>query len=73
MSDSSDHERPASSDAVVKMTNPGEEQAAAPEPVAEPAAEQQEPAEHQGVGADHPLQVLLGETEVLPGWTAARR
>ena len=28
------------------------------------AAEQEEPAEHEGVGADHPLEVALGEAEV---------
>ena len=65
MSDSSDHERPASSDAVGEDDDAGEEDAAAAEPVAEPPAEQQEAAEHQGVGADHPLQVLLREAEVV--------
>ena len=41
-----------------------EEDAAAAQHVGGPAAEQQEPAEDQGVGADHPLEVLLREPEV---------
>ena len=41
-----------------------EEDAAAPQHVGGPPAEQQEAAEHERVGADHPLQVLLGEPEV---------
>jgi len=42
---------------------PGDEDLAAPEQVASPAAEQQQPAERHGVGVDHPLQVRSGETE----------
>ncbi len=40
------------------------EDASAPEDVGEPAAEQEEPSEDQGVGADHPLQVLLRKAEI---------
>ena len=38
-----------------------EEDPAAAQHVGGSAAEQQEPAEHECVGADHPLEVLLGE------------
>ena len=40
------------------------EQAPAAEPVPEPAGEQQEPAEGQGVGVDRPLQVRPGRAQV---------
>ncbi len=40
------------------------EDASAPEDVGEPAAEQEEPSEDQGIGADHPLQVFLREAEI---------
>jgi len=43
----------------------GEEHPAVPEQVAEPAAQQQEPAEGEQVGVDHPGQARLGEAEVL--------
>ena len=48
--------RPSSSDAAVKTMTPDEEQPAAAEQVGGPAAEQQETAEHERVGVDHPLQ-----------------
>ena len=41
----------------------GGEDPAAAQQVGEPAAEQQEPAEGQRVGADHPLQVVGGEVQ----------
>jgi hypothetical protein len=43
---------------------PGAEHPPAAEQVGRAAAEQQEAAEQQRVGADHPLEVLLGEPEV---------
>ena len=42
---------------------PGEEDPAAFEQVAGPAAEQQQPAERHGVGVDHPRQVRPGKAE----------
>ena len=41
-----------------------EEKAPPPEQVGGAAAEEQEPAEDERVGADHPLEVLLGEPEI---------
>ena len=43
---------------------PRDEQPPAPEQVGEPAAEQQDAAEHDRVGGDHPLQVRLREVQV---------
>ena len=42
----------------------GDEEPAPAEQVGHPAAEQQEAAEHDRVGGDHPLQALLAEVEV---------
>ena len=44
-----------------------EEHAAATEHVGEPAAEQQQAAEGEGVGGDHPLAVVVAEPEVRLG------
>jgi hypothetical protein len=43
---------------------PDEKESPAPEEVGEPPAEQEGAAEHDRVGGDHPLQVLLGEAEI---------
>ena len=48
----------------MKKGDADEEDAAAAQHVGGPATEQQEPSEDQGVGADHPLEVLLREPEV---------
>ena len=64
ISDASDQASPASSEATVNTTMPPRNMPAAAQHVGGPSAEQQEPAEDQGVGADHPLEVLLGEPEV---------
>jgi DNA-binding MarR family transcriptional regulator len=45
---------------------PRHEQAATAEQVGEPAAEEQDAAEEDRVGRDHPLQALLGEVQVGP-------
>jgi hypothetical protein len=47
-----------------EQRRPGHEQPPAPEAVGEAPAQQQEPAEDEGVGVEHPQQVLLGEAEV---------
>ena len=47
----------------MKSAMPVDEDAASAEKVGEPAAEQQEAAEDDRVGADHPLQARLGEAE----------
>ena len=54
---------PPSSEASDEDQQPGDEDPAAPEQVAGPAAEQQQPAERHRVGVDHPLQVGPGEAE----------
>ena len=64
ISDASLHARPASSEPIAKTARPDDEHAATTEHVGGAAAEQQEPAEDERVRADHPLQVLLRETEI---------
>ena len=63
MSDVSSHASPQSSEPTEKMTT-GHEHDAPPEDVRQTPAEQQEAAEDERVGADHPLQVLLREPEI---------
>ena len=64
ISEASLQARPASSEPTREDGEAGDEHAAAPEQVGRAAAEQQEAAEDERVGADHPLQVLLREPEV---------
>ena len=64
ISDSSLQASPQRSDPIEKTTRPAHEDGAPPEDVGEAAAEQEKPSEDERVGADHPLQVLLRETEV---------
>ena len=65
ISDASDHARPSSSELAVKMIEAGDEEAAAAEQIGEPSAEQEEAAEEDRVGGDHPLEALLGEIQVV--------
>ena len=58
--------RPPSSEATAKIDEADHEDPAAAVEVAEPAAEQQQAAEGQGVAGDDPGQVRLGDVEVLP-------
>ena len=51
----------------------GHEEAAAADQVSRAAAEEQEAAEGQAVGGDHPLQVGLGEVELDRRWWAEQR
>jgi len=54
---------PPAREAAEKQQQPGDEHLAAAEPVPGPAAEQQQPAEGQRVGVDHPFQVRPGKAE----------
>ena len=54
------------SDASVKTASPIMKMRRRPEQVGRTAAEQQQAAERQPVGGDDPLQVRLGEVELLP-------
>ena len=64
ISEVSDQASPQSSEPRAKMHEPGHEDAAASEDVRRAAAEQQEAAEHERVGGDHPLQVRLRDVEI---------
>ena len=64
MSDVSSHANPQSREPTEKMTRPGHEHDAPADDVRQTAAEQQEAAEHERVGADDPLQVVLREPEI---------
>ena len=64
ISDCSDQASPASSEASGEDDHAHEEDATSSQQVGGAAAEEQQAAEDQRVGADHPLQVLLGEPEV---------
>ena len=55
---------PETSEAVGEEDDSGEEQPAPSEEVSCAPAQQQEAAEEERVGADHPLQVFLGEAQV---------
>ena len=58
-----DQASPHSSEASVKSSEPDHEQPAAAEQVGGTAAQQEQTGEGERVGADHPLQPLLGEVE----------
>jgi len=60
----SDQARPASSEESVNRTMPARRPPPT-EQVGRPPAQEQEAAEEEGVGADHPLEVLLGESESI--------
>ena len=64
ISEPSDQAKPASRELTVKSDDAGDEQRATAEQVGHPAAEQQEAAEHERVGGDHPLEARLGEVQV---------
>ena len=64
MSDASLHARPQSSEPTEKTTRPTMNTRLRPSRSARAPAEEQESAEHERVGADHPLQVLLREVEI---------
>ena len=66
ISDGSFHASAARSEADVNTTRPIEEHAPAAEEVGRSPAEEQEAPEHERVGADHPLQVLLREARDRP-------
>ena len=64
ISEASLQAKPASSERDREHDEADDEDPSAAEQVGGAAAEQQEPAEDERVGADHPLQVLLREAEV---------
>ena len=65
ISDASLQARPASSEPSGEDYEAADEHAATAEQVGCTPAEEQEAAEDERVGADHPLQVLLREAEVV--------
>ena len=64
MSDSSLQARPHRREPTEKMTRPAMKMTLTPENVRQTPAEQEETAEDERVGADHPLQVLLREAKI---------
>ena len=64
--------RPPSADAPAKPSRPDQQDPLAPDVVGDPAAEQQQAAEGQGVGRDHPLPVGGGDVQRLLGVAAGR-
>ena len=64
ISEASDQARPQSSELAANTREAGHEETPSPEQVAEPAAEQERPAEEDGIGRDDPLQARLREAEV---------
>ena len=62
--DASDHAKSGKERGEREHDEPGEKDPPAPEQVGRAPAEEQEAPEHERVGADDPLQVLLRESEV---------
>ena len=64
---------PPASEAAENSSSPGDEHLAAAEQVPGPAAEQQQPAEGQRVGVDHPFQARPRKSRAPAGCAAGRR